>query len=300
MHFVTLSTAKTLYFELPLRCDDGATFVVKSPSGGTVQASASVTRTSVDTTLNGALAAGATTATVTSASNVRVGGRYIIGSAGNGTATREDLGAEVVTIKSKSGTTLTLTTPLRYAHASGELFQSREVSCVVAAASVASVGRHYRIEVTYSADDGTAASTVAQPVHVESFDVVRYTPVTSLDFAQVQALDPVLVKRLPAGFWWPAVRDATWEMVLRRVAAKTDPGALVGAVNLTTAHGYLVREVLAETAGEEWRPYREDMARRFTEEMDATVSTMPVDGDQDGQIEAHERVAMQTIDVARG
>jgi hypothetical protein len=303
MHFVTLTTAKTLAFDLPIRPDSsGATFVVKSPSGGIVQASTSATRGTVDTTLNGATLAGAATVAVTSATGLKVGKRYIIGATGSGTSAREDLGGEVVTVKSINGTTITPVVPLRLAHASGESFQSREITCVIGATIPSAVGRHWRVEVTYSADDGTAASSVAQPVHVESFDVVRYTPVTTLSFADIAALDPVITKRLPAGFWFPAMRDACWDMILRRVAAKVDPGALVGVVNLTTAHSYLVRAELAETGGTDADrvEYRNQMMSRFNEEFDAAVSTGPVDNDQDGAVEENEGVSMHTIDLRRG
>jgi hypothetical protein len=302
MHFVTLSTAKTLAFDLPIRPDSsGATFVVKSPSGGVVQSSTSATVAAVNTTISGAAAVGATTVSVTSATGIKVGGRYIIGSAGSGSSTREDLGGEVVTVKSKTGTTLALCVPLRMAHASGESFQSREISCAIGSTVPSIVGRHWRIEVTYSADDGTAASSVAQPVHVESFDVVRYTPVTNLTFARIAALDPVIGKRLAAGFWWPEVRDITWDMVLERFAAKADPGALVGVKNLTDAHAYLVRETIAETGGQDPDKvaYRELMAQRFGEELESVIGSTPIDNDQDGAIEPNEGVSMHTIELRR-
>jgi hypothetical protein len=302
LHFVQLDKAKTLRVDLPLRCDSGATFVVKSPSGGTVQSSASVTRNGVDTTVSGALAVGATTLTVLSATGIKRGKRYAIGNAGNGTAANEERGGEVVTVKGISGTTVTLARPLTRAQDNGALFQSREVELAIASTTPTTVGRHWRAEITWSADDGTAASTVSQSTFIVPFDVVRFDPVSTATEDDLFDMDPVAPKRLPAGLVWHSLRDRAWEMILRRVAAKVDPGALVGTIDLTSAHVYLIRALLAETAGQEPErvQYRELMAQRFGEEFEAAVSTQPVDNDQDGAVERHEGVSMHTIDLRRG
>jgi hypothetical protein len=133
-----------------------------------------------------------------------------------------------------------------------------------------------------------AVSTVTQPPFVFSFDCTRYDPISGLSVDDVADLDPALAKRVPAGLWAPAVVARAWDMILRRVATKVAPGALVGTIDLTTAHGYLVRALLAETSGEDWAAYRDDMRTRFTQEMDAALAGGPIDSDQDGAIEPNE------------
>lgn len=276
MYLVQFNKATTLSVDLPERPDATPTFVVKAPSGGEMLAATSVTLGTTNTTLSGASAAGATTVSVTSASGVVVGRRYLVGGS-------EDVGGERVTVKSISGTTLTLARPLLRAKASGATFQSTRVECALTAASVATIGRHYRVEITW------AVSTVSQPTFVVPLDVVRYQAISTVtSYEDVADFDPISGKRLPAGTWFPATRERTWDILLRRVAGRVDPGALVGCLDLTTPHIYLTRAILAETGGDEWERYRALMAQRFTEEFEAAITTKPVDNDQDGAVESHE------------
>lgn len=286
MRFVLLDTAATLAVDLPARADATATFVVKNPSGGIVQASASVTLGAANTTLSGAASAGATSVAVASAAGITAGRKYLLGGP-------EAEGGERVTVRAVSGLTVTLARALRAAKASGAAFQSTRVELAVASTTPSAVGRHWRAEVAW------AVSAAAQPTHVVAFDVVRFQPVSTLDGDAIADLDPVLVKRLPAGTWLPGVMDACWDMVLRRVAQTKDPGALVGTLELTTAHAYLVRATLAETGGEEWAAYRDDMRARFKQELDAALAAAAIDDDQDGAVESNEGWR-RTVLVERG
>ena len=60
--------------------------------------------------------------------------------------------------------------------------------------------------------------------------------------------------------------------------------AVVGTIDLTVAHGYLVRALLAESAGDgpEVTAYRERMQTRYAEERDGVLSTLAVDKGQTG------------------
>ena len=53
---------------------------------------------------------------------------------------------------------------------------------------------------------------------------------------------------------------------------------------MTDAHGYMVRYLLSETAGEgdEVKSYRDMMSKRFSQELDAAVSTAAYDPNQTG------------------
>lgn len=292
MRFALLSTATTITADLPTRADATPTFVVKNASGGIVQTSTACTLSTVNTTLAVPASAGSSNITLTSVTDVIEGSKFLVGV--DGTAASENRGAERVTVKSISGSVATLARQLQRAKPTGASFQSTTVSCAVAAASVATVGRHYRVEIT-----GTQNNGDPMPVIVVPFDVVRYEPVSFLQEDDVFDLDPVLAKRLPAGFWWPALRDRAFDMILRRVAGQVAPGAIVGALDLTSSHMYLCRELLAETAGEEWEPYRQRMAKRFLEEFEASMGSMPVDNDQDGAVEPNEGFSLHTITLRR-
>lgn len=289
MRFVTLATAATLWVDLPQRADATPTFVVKTPSGGTVQSSASVTLASCNTTLNGAVSAGASSVVVTSASGITAGRKYLIGGA-------ESAGGEFVTVKSVSGTTVTLVRPLRLGRASGVAFQSTRVEMAVSSSTPSAVGRHWRAEITW------AVSSASQDTYEVPFDVTRYSPQTSLRADDIVDFDPVLAKRLPAGTWVPALIDVAWDMILRRLAQTKDPGSLMGAIDLTTPHAYLVRKLIAETGATtagELKEYAEMLAVEFQKELEITLASAAVDDDQDGAIEKNEGW-LKILDLLRG
>lgn len=268
MRFAQVNTATTLSVDLPRRPSAAGTFAVTTMGGAIVQTSSAPTLDTVNTTLASAAAAGAQQLTVTSGTGVTVGRRYLLGGA-------EDDGGEVVTVRAVSGTTVTLVGRLRAARASGAAFVSARVSFSVAA--IATPGRAYRVEYTWPSGDG-------QPVAHIPFDVVRYVPVSHLSVSSVADLDPLFPKRLPEGLWLPGLVSEAWSMICRHLAQQYEPGALVGACDLTTAHGYAVRFLLAETAGEgdDVAAYRVRMAKRYQEERDATLSTLAVDRGQQG------------------
>lgn len=268
MRFVEVSRATTLSVDLPRRPSAAGTYTVSDRHGAVVQASAAASLDSTNTTLSASADAGALSVVVTSATGISVGRRYLVGGA-------EDAGGEVVTVRSISGTTITLARRLMQARASGVSFASARVSFALPA--IASPDRAYRVEYTYpTADD---RPSVAFP-----FDVTRWTPVTSLTLEDVRDIDPLVVKRLPSGLWLPALTQEAWEMLCRHIATRIDPGAVVGTVDLTVAHGYLVRALLAESAGDgpEVTAYRDRMARRYAEERDGVLGALAVDRGQTG------------------
>ena len=286
MRFVQFQTAGSLVVDLDERPDSGATFVLLYPSGGAAQASTAATRGAADTTI-GAAAAGASTVTVASASGIAAGERYLVGGP-------EASGGEVVTVRSVSGTTVTLVRPLQSARAASTAFQAARVTLSVPA--LATIARHYRAVLTY------AVGSAARPDLTIPFDVTRYVPVSTLTMEDVRDVDHLFAKRLQAGAWWPGLRAQAWEIVLRRIAATKGPGDLVGAVDLTMAHAYAVRELVAETAGAatpEQAAYRDDLRARFRQELEASLAASAWDDDQDNAIEPRENWG-RSITVLRG
>lgn len=268
MRFVEANRASSISIDLPRRPSAAGTYVVADRQGGVLQASAAASLDAVNTTLGASADAGALSVVVTSASGITVGRRYLLAGA-------EDAGGEVVTVRSISGTTITLARRILTARASGVSFASSRVTFAIP--SLPSPDRAYRVEYTYPVADDRPS--VAVP-----FDVTRWTPVTSLTLEDVRDIDPLVVKRLPAGLWLPALRDDAWEMLCRHIATRIDPGAVVGTIDLTVAHGYLVRALLAESAGDgpEVTAYRERMATRYAEERDGVLGTLAVDRGQTG------------------
>ncbi len=268
MRFVEANRASSISIDLPRRPSAAGTYVVADRQGGVLQASAAASLDAVNTTLGASADAGALSVVVTSASGITVGRRYLLAGA-------EDAGGEVVTVRSISSTTITLARRILTARASGVSFASSRVTFALPA--LPSPDRAYRVEYTYPVADDRPS--VAVP-----FDVTRWTPVTSLTLEDVRDIDPLVVKRLPAGLWLPALRDDAWEMLCRHIATRIDPGAVVGTIDLTVAHGYLVRALLAESAGDgpEVTAYRERMATRYAEERDGVLGTLAVDRGQTG------------------
>jgi hypothetical protein len=286
MRFAARSTATTLAVDLPARPDATPTFTVVGPAGGVTQAAGDVTLDGADTTLAAPAVAGATLVTLTSATGVTAGRRYLV-------AGPEGTGGEAVTVRSVSGAAVRLVRPLRADRASGVAFQSARVTCAVEVAAVPSYGRHYRLAIAW------ALAAVEQPVVDVPFDVCRYVPLSHLTVDHVGDMDPAVIKRLPAGLWPPALIDRAWEILCRRIAAKKAPGALIGSIDLTVAHGYLFRALLLETAGDGFDDDRARMMARFGEELEATLASAAFDDDMDGEPEPHEQW-FRSIDVIRG
>jgi hypothetical protein len=284
---VQFAQARALALDLPERPDATPTFTLLGPGGGTLLASTAVTLGTTNTTLSALAAAGATTVTVTSASGIIAGRTYLL-------AGHEDAGGERVTVKSIASTTVTLVRPLRLAKASAATFQSTRVECAITAAAAAPIARHNRLEITW------AVSAVSQPTYREDVDIVRYvTEGTSATFNDVCRLDPIAAKRLPAGLWWPELRDECWAEIHERLAAKVDPGAVVSAGTLKRAHCWLIRTRLAEVGGPEWAADLALLAQRTQEALDLAASAGGIDANQDGTLEPHEQPRRGFV-VSRG
>lgn len=272
--------------ELHERPDASPTFAVLSPSGGSL-ATGTGSVDSVNTTLNGAASAGATSVVVTSASGIAVGRRYLLTGS-------EESGGEWVTVSAISGTTITLARPLRIAHATGASVQGTRITCAVTAAACATIYRGCRVEITYT------VSAATRPVLSVEFDVTRYALRTGLTLEHVRDLDPLVLKRASTGTVWPAVITAAWERIVSRIGLQKDPGGLVGAIDLTQPHALQVLLLVAEQSqGEEARATAADLRARLDAELTAILASRAFDDDQDGSVEAHEGW-YRTINVTRG
>lgn len=286
MRFAPIGAAKTFFLDLPQRPSAAGTFVVKGVSGGILQASSAPTLNAVDTTLAANAAVG-TALTLTSGTGVTAGRRYLLGGAA-------EVGGEQVTVKARTGTAVTLLRPLRTAYPAGATFQSTRVEFAVGTACTQAPARNHRIEYTWPDADGM------DPV-VIPFDVTRYTPTSHLSLEDLRDLDPLLAKRLNAGVWLPGVVARAFEKLCQDIAQNYAPGALAGLVDLTLAHNYLVRALLAETAGDddEVTAYRERMERRYAQERDGACAVLAFDEKQSGAA-SNTGGYSRTIHILRG
>lgn len=283
MRWIQINTAKSLTYDPPTRPSGAGTAVVCDVRGGTLE-TITPTRDAVDTTLAANADAGAQTLSLTSATGVAAGRSYLVGGA-------EESGGEWVTLRALSGTTATLVRKLQRARASGVTFVGTRMTFPVTAASTATPGRNFRVEWT------TPTSEVI-PV---PFDVTRYAPQSGLTGESIRTLDPQFFRRVSAEEWLPGRVAEAWEMLLRHLSQGYAPGGFVGLIDLTTAHGYLVRALLAETFGKSDEAMREleDLRGRYAQERDAAMGAMAYDEAQTGAA-SNRRGYHRTIRLVRG
>lgn len=263
MRYAVLTKTATLVVTLPTRPTGAGTAVVRESSGGALE-TITPTLDSVNTTITADVAAGRATLAVTSATGITRGRRYLLDGA-------EDGGGEQVTVVGIAPTTLTLARVLRRAHASAATFASTRLSFPITAASTATVGRNLRVEWT----DPDTSDVVAVP-----FDVVRWSPLTTLTSEGLRGADPLFTKRIPADLWLPDTITAAWDKITDALATKGRvPGGFAGTIDLTRAHSYLCRALLAEgfTRDAEGAAYIDDMRGRYRQELEETLAGIAYD-----------------------
>ena len=263
MRYVVLAKSATLAVTLPIRPSVAGTAVVRESSGGALE-TITPTLDSVNTTITADVAAGRATLAVTSATGLVRGRRYLLDGPEGG-------GGEQVTVTGIASLTLTLARVLRRAHAAASTFVSTRLTFPITTASTATVGRNLRIEWT----DPDTSDVLAIP-----FDVVRWSPLTMLTADDLRGADPLFTKRLPADLWLPDTIASAWDKITDALATKNRvPGNFAGTIDLTRAHSYLCRALLAEgfTRDAEGVAYIDDMRARYRQELDETLAGLAYD-----------------------
>lgn len=273
MRFVTLSRTATLALYLASRPSDVGTATVCDAGGATTQASPTLALDPVDTTLSGAASApsaGAQTLTLTDATGVVVGRRYLLGGA-------ESIGGEMVTVVSIASNVVTLSARIRRAYPVGATFQGTRLTVAITTASTSTPRRGMRVEWL----DPDSLEVVVIP-----FDVVRWTFVrTEITTADLRAADALFHKRVPAETWLPDVVENAREILTDDLATQGRvPGGYAGAIELRRAHAYLTLALLAEsnTRDDATTAYLTDMRTRYTQERDRTLASLGYDEAQEG------------------
>ncbi len=263
MRYVVLGKSATIVVTLAHRPGSAGTAVVRESSGGALE-TITPSLDSVSTTITADVAAGRGTLAVASATGITRGRRYLLDGP-------EDGGGEQVTVTGIASTTLTLARVLRRAHANASTLVSTRLSFAVTTTSTTNVGRNLRIEWT----DPDTSDVVAIP-----FDVVRWSPLTTLTAEDLRGADPLFSKRLPADTWLPDTIASAWGKITDALTTKGRvPGSFAGTIDLSRAHSYLCRALLAEsfTRDAESSAYIDDMRARYRQELDETLAGIAYD-----------------------
>lgn len=271
MRYVVLGKSATIVVTLAHRPGSAGTAVVRESSGGALE-TITPSLDSVSTTITADVAAGRGTLAVASATGITRGRRYLLDGP-------EDGGGEQVTVTGIASTTLTLARVLRRAHANASTLVSTRLSFAVTTTSTAAVGRNLRVEWT----DPDTSDVLAIP-----FDVVRWSPVSTLTAEDLRAGDPLFTKRIPGDTWLPDVIASAWDKITDELATKGRvPGSFAGTIDLTRAHGYLTRALLAEsfTRDAEGIAFLDDTRKRYRQELDETLAGIAYDEQGTGRAE---------------
>lgn len=276
MLFLPCNTDATIDFDLKDRPDVGTLNVaLYSSVGSVVSSSLPYTLNPVSASITAAVSPGATTLTLDSSANVARRSIYLV-------EDTEENGGEQVTVKSISGNALTLLQPILMTHPSGSAFYSTRATVSLLGAAIPNPQANYRLQFTYK------RFGVTQAPEFLSFDVVRYNPVSYLTIESMRTLAPAFNKYVSGAANWQAIKDRTWDMLLIRIKSNVSPGSIIGTLDLTSAHAYLVESILAEQAGSDFADYAVAKSRRAFEELNSTLSVSAVDNNMDGVVSPSE------------
>lgn len=185
---------------------------------------------------------------------------------------------------------ITLHRPLTQDFASGSLFSSPTITFTFPNPVTFQLGN--RIEVHYHDFYND------EQIETLSFNSLPYGLKTDASIETVSALDGQFQDKLNIGMNFEALKQATWEMVVARVHSNKELGTLVGTVNLTNAHSFMILAQVAQSAGPEYLEYRSSLLRRFDEELKSTLSALQTFGTEDGVTK--QKDWFMYIDIARG
>ena len=185
---------------------------------------------------------------------------------------------------------ITFFRPLQQDFASGSLFSSPTVTFSFTSTVDFNIGN--RIEFHYHDFYGD------EQIETIPFNSLPYHLKSDVSIESVAALDGLLVEKIPSGTNFEALKEATWEMVVARVHANKEVGTLVGTINLTNAHSFMILAQLAQGAGPDYFELRNSLLTRFEEELHSTLSSLQTFGDENGITK--QKDWFMFIDVARG
>ena len=261
MRFFAKGLPATLEWYAPARADAAsATVQVLNDDGGEIVAAAtSATIDSVNTTLATGTAQGSTYVSVVSAASITAGRRYLISS------------KEMVHVQSVTGTTVNLTTPTWYAHASSATFVGTRLSYGLTATHTATAYDSCVALFSY------LVSTVAQPTGRVAFAISNGNPGSQLTVLDLALYDPGLTQKL-AGIDGNALIERAWDELTDLVSAKGTPVYdLWGSDEMKRAHMYLTLYLGAEQYGDAFREQRRELWERLQNCLQVLEATAAAD-----------------------
>ena len=263
-----------------------ATVACTSGSAGSIFTAQTATIGGIDTTLNGAVTAGATTITVTDATGFTAGENfYIVGADGS---------SEQCTVKGQSSTTITLTRPLLNAYADTSTVESRKLTYTVTAAQAAT--RFWDGHLTWIADSDKYY-----------FDHVVCTdyPLNRTAIANEQTLfkiEPLMKDSLDPNESLDRLLDLGFEDVLSYLNSVTGGRAwsFLGPRSFELAVGFAAMvHHYRNQPGEAGEELLERFQAAFQSEMKTRLDSVPRDLDMDGAVEDNERVSARSLRLYR-
>lgn len=222
----------------------------------------------INTTLNGAVAARATTLVLTSGTGVTVNRRYRIG-----TPTGDDENDEIITVKSISTNTVTTWAPLTLAHTTGDVFQGCRVSYAVTSTQADAVWTNGWATFTPNTGD-------TQTEAVECY--LTKIPEFLCDETDLRLVFPKLGKNLDAELDLPrALREARDETLLD-LGGKNRAHTFLGAAEFRRQAALKFWLLRRYSFGDEWTAQFTVMEAEYEKRKTELIATMPIDADQDG------------------
>ena len=258
-----------------------ATVSILTNEGSALVTNASATITSISTTLNGAVSAGATTFVVTNASNITSGTELWIRTPD-----------EKTRCKTVSGTTVTPYAPLLQAHATGVTCESTRLTYSVAAADNDTLFFDGRVQWVL---DGEIA-------HYQSIECTKYPLARLCQTTDLYDLDPCFSRILEIEADHESQLDIAHNDILARIGAKARVRVYPGSTEFVRATAFMFA---ANHFGAIATDSAERMYERYMERAEAEISRVtalvPRDEDQDGVAnEPHERISARTVPLGRG
>lgn len=269
--FIEKDQGGSIWIDLPRIGDLGSVTASVYSNTGNALGVSTVVEYFTSSSISVAAAAGVNTLTLVNSTGLKVGDMLYL------TNTDRTIEAsEAVSIKSISGNILTLQRPITTPQASGNIVAKSRIKVTITAAQAANIGKNYVVKLNYS------VLGEKQPTLFHSFTVSKYLPISNLTLLDLSSIDSTVYKKFPSTFDFQKTRELTWGMLLQRLAANYDPGALVGTVNFTVAHAYLILMIIYETAGSDFEQQRIVMAERFEKEFVSACASAAYDEKQTG------------------
>lgn len=253
----------------PLYPDVNPTVEIRDASQVVVAAGAAASRdANPNTTISAGAVAGSDVLSVASATGLAINQRLLLSG--------QNAQREMAKVRSFSGTTVRLMTPLVHDHPSGAALQSTRISYTLTGAAAANAGDHWLMTVSW------AVGAVAQPPHALEFAVSRYGMTNPLTEHSLMRLDPQLLLRAPAGFDWTDLYERAFQEAAERVTARGVPlyDYRGGAEKLERLGSYVALLLCAEQWGEAYRGQREEIRARVDEVLAVFVAVAAADVDR--------------------